>query len=594
MKPRIQDSRVGVFSTGGDGSKNRYELSTDEDGYRSYRLAERWKIEPSDTAAWQRGELVSVKKPIVWYVDDAFPESWKTPVKNGILRWNKAFEKIGLKDVMVVKDFPSAKEDPQFDPDNLKYTCIRYIPNATMNAMGPSWVDPVTGEILNASVLVYNDVIRLINNWRFVQTAQVDERVRGKKLPQDVMDESLEYVVAHEVGHTLGLMHNMGASATIPVDSLRSKTFTAKYGTTPSIMDYARFNYIAQPGDKGVKLTPPFLGIYDEYAIAWLYKPVTGAKNMWEEAAAAEKMVDDKASDPMYAYGAQQLGGLSGSEYDPSARSEDLGDNPLKAGDYGISNLKYILPNLNTWINDDPDRTHRYQLYNEIASQYYRYLDNSLAQVGGIYLRQVKDGTPGQPVSPVSGKIQKASLRWVISQVRASSWLDNKDVTSRFILHTPFSCQIGSMVASELCSQVPEKVLLSASIAGESASYSISDYYSDLYKDIFKAGDMTEAVRTLQRSVVSSIAKPVAASRVRVSFNDTPEFSCYGEESFGESDAPYQKSVRTTAIDENAGCRMIFLKKVAKMARRRRLMTSGKNKAHYEYLFRTASEALGK
>lgn len=651
MRPRIQDSRIGVFSTrdvNSTGTTPKYELSVAGDGLRPYFLANRWRIEPVDAEAWKRGELVEVRKPIVWYVDDAFPEQWREPIHRGVLMWNRAFEKIGLKNVMQVRDFPSKDEDPEFDPDNLKYSCLRYSPSATMNAMGPSWVDPVTGEIVNASVIVYNDVIRLINNWRFVQTSQVDERVRAKKMPREIVDESMVYVISHEIGHTLGLMHNMSASASIPVDSLRSASFTKRYGTTTSIMDYARYNYVAQPGDKGVKLTPPDLGVYDEYAIKWLYEPVPDARDMWEEAAIAGRIIDEKAGDPVYRYGRQQISrGSTDSTYDPSSMSEDLGDDPVKASDYGISNLKYILPNINRWIVGDDDFTHRQGLYSQLTTQYYRYMTNVMYQIGGIYLYDVKEGTPGTPAVAVSRDRQKASLAWLVNQLRGCSWINYPELTSRFALHTDISATLCSMIASHLVTTIPDHVTLASHIAAENP-YTIREYYDDLYNEVFRTtirgGRLTAEERLLQRLVVTACAGPMIAARnaqkltsdapLLTDFSSLPSYEellfegripadiaerygaeleavekrfgkgavasallsdedCCGGCSFGESRAPYQSAIKTDNISETAPYSQAMTVRIHALMNSRRNSAPADDRAHYEYLWRMTGNAVG-
>mgnify|MGYP002560335169 FL=1 len=499
MRPRISDSRMAIFNT------RKQHVSTKEDGIQQYSLANRWRLEPKDMAAYQRGELVEPIKPIVWYVDDAFPAEWVGPVKKAILSWNKAFEAIGFKNVMQVRDFP--KDDPEFDPDNIKYTCIRYLPSTTENAMGPSWVDPTTGEIVNATVLIYNDVIKLVNNWRFVQTAQIDPRVRAKKLSKEVMEESMTYIVAHEIGHTLGFMHNMAASASYPVDSLRSASFTQKYGTTPCIMDYARFNYVAQPGDKGVRLCPPELGIYDYFLIKWNYQPIPQAKDMWEEQATLESWVDEKAGDPRFRYGRQQI--LS--RYDPSAIEEDLGDDPIKASTYGIKNLKYILPNLEQWIENDADYSHRADLYKSIANQYFRYITNVSYNVGGIYLTEIKEGTPGERYVAVPKDVQKASLAWLLNEYRNADWLSKSPLLKKFPMGVDMTTVLRTRLAGNL-TKLKDNVILSAYIA--SNPYTVKEFLNDLYNGAFasaiKGTKLTDGDKLLQGTLVDLVIAPLA------------------------------------------------------------------------------------
>ncbi len=500
-RPRISDSRIGVFLV------NKQEISDKEDKLKTISYSTRWQLVPKDMETFKKGELVEPKKPIIFYVDTLFPPKWVKSIKAGVLRWNMAFEKIGFKNVMQVYDFP--KDDPDFDADNLKYSCIRYVPSTIANAMGPSWVDPRSGEILNASVLVYNDIIKMLTSWRFVQTAQIDERVRSKNLPDDVLDETLTYVIAHEVGHCLGLMHNMAGSAAYSTESLRSAEFTKEYGTTASIMDYARFNYVAQPTDKGVKLTPPDLGLYDLYAIKWLYSYLPETKSTEEDAKILETWVDEKAGDPIYRYGKQQ----TASRYDPSALEEDLGEDPIKASDYGVKNLKYILSNLNNWIKDDADASHRSELYTQIANQYSRYMNNVLYNVGGIYLTEAKDGTAAKYFESVPRARQKAALAWILNQARTNSWLDDESVNSKLKLQMKYSPLVNNSIAQTL-TKIYMNVTLSSYLA-EKEPYTVKEYFDDLYAGVWdsaiKNKKLTDGDKILQKNILKMTSQAVGS-----------------------------------------------------------------------------------
>lgn len=420
MRPRFNDPRIGIFYT------DHMQYSGAGDGAKSIYYANRWRLEPRNEAAWKKGELTEPLKPIVYYIDDKFPAQWVDYIRQGVEDWNKAFEKIGFKQAIITRPYP--KNDSTFDPNNIRYNCIKYAPTRTQNAMGPSWVDPRTGEILYASVYIYHGIVDILNDWMFVQMAAADKRVRTTNMPPDLMGRAIRYMTAHEVGHTLGLMHNMGASSAFPVDSLRSPTFTQQYGTTPSIMDYARFNFVAQPGDveRGVAMTPPNLGVYDYYAIKWLYSPIPQATTPEQEVPVLNKWISEKITDPMYRYGKQQFYG----NLDPSSLTEDLGNDQVKATRYMMQNLQYIMKNYNQWVQGEDENYSFRQTMNFaiINIHFYWYWTHVLHNIGGIYQYEKYEGDPFPAYKVVPKAKQRESVQFLLETLENLSWMNNPEL----------------------------------------------------------------------------------------------------------------------------------------------------------------------
>ena len=568
MASRKADSRIGIFLTD-------RRLLRDGEEIDKYSVINRWRIEPSDTAAYLGGECVEPEEHIVFYIDDAFPSKWKDAAVRGVLRWNSAFEDIGFKDVIQVRDFPD--DDPEFDPDNLKYSCIRYVPSTVANAMGPSWVDPVSGEIINASVIVYNDVVSLAGGWRFCQTAQLDPRARLAQMPQDLLEETIEYVLAHEVGHCLGFMHNMAASAAWPTDSLRSPSFTRANGTTASIMDYARFNYVAQPEDIGVSLDPPYLGPYDRFLVKYAYSFIP------EDAdSVVERWVDEKAGDPVYRYGRQQVK----ARYDPSAIEEDLGNDPVRSSEYGISNLKYIIAHNGEWADDatDPDGKLRRERYKLIVKQMDRYLSAVSANVGGVYLNQVKSGVSSlEPAVAVPAGVQKESLEWVLDNLLDMDWLSAEAASCPRILAVDEADILVFNTASDLFSTW-ENVIISSYMARDDI-FTLVDWLKTIDSVIWR-GDLTPDRMTIQKiyvnSLVSAASRKTSISKLSLLSDDLSSGSLPADDSFGPAGYSWQTKVNIKPVNN---AKELFSFELCELQNRlKKLLRSAKNevaKAHY-------------
>tara|TARA_B100000780_G_scaffold149978_1_gene104811 strand:- start:8991 stop:11345 length:2355 start_codon:yes stop_codon:yes gene_type:complete len=417
MPFRYQDPRVGWFSL------KKYNYSSDALKSDEIRIIRRWRLVPSDINAYIKGDLVEPKKPIIYYLDPATPLKWRPYFKKGIEDWNTVFEKAGFKNAIIAKDPPTKEEDPNFSPEDIRYSTVRYVASRTRNATGPSVSDPRTGEIIESDIIWYHNHLRSYRNRFLLETGAANPKARSLKTPEEEIGEMMRRVISHEVGHALGLPHNMKASAAYPVDSLRSATFTQRMGIATTIMDYARYNYIAQPEDKNIRFVRQ-LGPYDDYSIEWGYRYFHNETSESEKTI-LKTMVDSKSMNPLYMFGSNS--------YDPDTQTENIGDDPIKASEYGIKNLKIVAKNLDEWTTDEgDDYSDLDELYNEMVGVYRRYIYHVIKMIGGINETLMNKGQNNVPFKNLDQEKQKMALFFLNTNLwKTQTWLLKPELISK-------------------------------------------------------------------------------------------------------------------------------------------------------------------
>lgn len=420
MTARPCDVRVGYFDV------ERIDYGSDRLGAAEECFITRWRLVPSDPEAYARGELVEPVEPIVFYLDRAVPDQWRPYFEQGIEDWNRAFEAAGFTNAIVARDAPTEEENPDWNAEDARYSVVRYVASTTRNAMGPSVVDPRSGEIIESDIIWYHNHLRSYRNRLMIETGAANPEARSLNHPEALIGETMRQVIAHEVGHAIGLPHNMVASAAYPVDSLRSPTFTAEYGVAASIMDYARQNYIAQPGD-GVERFIRKIGPYDLHAVEWGYRRFpTMAPEAREER--LDEMILAHVDDPMY----QFLSGYA-AYLDPRAQTEDLGADHVKASGYAVENLKRVVPNLAEWAalpGEDYDDLE--QIYGELLGMWSRYMGHVAGVVGGVYADPKLTNQDGPVYTPVPRAEQERAVQFLADQAfDPPTWLLEEEVLQR-------------------------------------------------------------------------------------------------------------------------------------------------------------------
>ncbi|WP_316761148.1 zinc-dependent metalloprotease [Pedobacter aquatilis] len=511
MKARYFDPRVGYFAVG------YTDFDLNPQGVKEIELIKRWRLEPKpqDLAKYKRGELVEPIKPIIFYIDPATPKKWIPYLKAGVDDWAKAFEKAGFKNAVMAKEAPSLKQDSTWSIDDARHSAIVYKPSEIANASGPSISDPRSGEIMESHINWFHNVQKLVHDWYMIQTAAVDTRARKMTFSDELMGDLIRFVSSHEVGHTLGLRHNYGSSSTVPTELLRDKKWVEANGHTPSIMDYARFNYVAQPEDKiSPKGLYPRIGDYDKWAIEWGYKYFPETKNAEQEVPILNKMTIESAKNRRLWFGTET------NPDDPHSQNEDLSDNAMKASTYGIKNLKVILTNLPEWTKEPADGYANLEnMYGQLTTQFGRYMGHVAKNIGGIYENPKTVEQAGSVYERTPAATQKEAMTFLDTQLfKTPTWLLNKPILDNI-------SQDGLEVVGRLQNTTINRILststltklISAEALDGASAYKITDLFADLNGSIFSELKANQPIdvyrRNLQKLYVDkliSIVKPAA------------------------------------------------------------------------------------
>jgi hypothetical protein len=496
MQPRLYDPRVGFFTVD-QIDYSSPALKADE---RTY--IRRWKLEPKDPEAYARGELVEPVKPIVYYLDPGTPESLKKYIKQGIEDWQGPFETAGFKNAIIAKDAPSMEEDPEFSPEDIRYSVVRYVASTTRNAVGPSVSDPRSGEIIESDIIWYHNHLRSYRNRYLLETGAANPSARTLDTPDEEIGEMMRQVIAHEVGHALGFPHNMAASYAYDVEDYRNGAFTQENGIAASLMDYARYNYIAQPGDENIRFVRQ-MGPYDHYAVNWGYRVIPDADSPEEEVETLNDWIMQKADDPRYKFGRQS------SRFDPQSQTEAIGNDPIAASTYGIKNLKYVAKNLPEWTSKSTnDYDDLEELYGELLGVWSRYVGHVVTNVGGVNENIKKPNQPGQVYTYVDKSTQEQSVEWINENVFTTpEWLVDPEIVQN-INYSGYAERMRSIQSRYLNSLLNfERIgrLLNAETVSDDY-YSALEMMRDVRGGIFApSGSLDIYERNLQRAYVDRL-----------------------------------------------------------------------------------------